>query len=858
MPSSIQSSQPGAPLVAPLAHFGREDLAVAGGKAANLGELLRAGFDVPPGFVITTAAYDLLLASGGLQIRLRDLLASLQPSDAGSMALASRELCAMIEHAPVPEELVQEIFSSYHTLGGGAVAVRSSATAEDLPGAAFAGQQETFLNIMGERPLLDAVRACWASLWSERAVLYRVRQGVEQASVKLAVVVQQMVPADVAGVMFTANPVSGARDELVIDASRGLGEAVVSGMVTPDHFVLNKGSRRIKVQRAGRQEVIIRPKAGGGTEQITPAGEKYATAVLSSPAVRELARLGVAIEQHYAVPQDIEWAWIKDGALSGKFQILQARPMTALPEPLKTRVSGPMRLVLPMLAEMWTVRPYPLDMTTFTGALERSIGNFLAEMIGKSAPDPDQALVEEDGVVVCFQPPAVHPSPGMFITPWVTFWRTRHNDPSKWEQDPLVAEVRQQGRELNGRDPVQLSWVQNIEMIHQALRLIPRAMLLRERYVPQAILGLGGLWLLLKLTRHGNQMGALLGGVETKTTETNRALQSLAAQIRGDALLREQFTRSQVGELQSNLAGSETGRTFLKRFAAFLEEYGHRETALTISQGAWSDQPQVVLDILKAQAAAQPKLPESYQAWKRVRDELLAHSILGKRPLRGTFLKTLSAGRALIQIREDTHFYATHAQPPVRRAALELGRRLKDAGLLEEKEDILHLRLEELEELGQPWPPDRATRERIRALVRQRRAKREALAATPMVDPRLQAAEPTAHPHEDVLLSGSPGSPGVASGPARIVREPSDFGKLRPGDILVAPITNPAWTPLFQIAAAVVVDAGSAASHAAIVAREYGVPAVMGTQNGTQKLSDDQWIQVDGSRGLVFKREKPV
>jgi pyruvate,water dikinase len=183
---------------------------------------------------------------------------------------------------------------------------------------------------------------------------------------------------------------------------------------------------------------------------------------------------------------------------------------------------------------------------------------------------------------------------------------------------------------------------------------------------------------------------------------------------------------------------------------------------------------------------------------------------------------------------------------------------LKDAGVLDQAEDILHLRLEEIEGLGQPWPPPAELRDRIRNLVDQRRLKREALAGTPMVDPRLLAIEPAARPNGDVILSGSPGSPGLASGPARIVNDSSEFGKLRPGDILIAPITNPSWTPLFQIAAGVVVDTGSAASHAAIVAREYGVPAVMGTLTGTKQLKDDQWIRVDGSHGLVLKGEKPV
>ena len=242
----------------------------------------------------------------------------------------SQHIQGLLQQVLIPEEIVERILRAYREPGHGAVAVRSSATAEDLPEAAFAGQQETFLNIVGEEQLLGAVRACWASLWSERALLYRERLKIEQSTVKLAVVVQKIVPADVAGVMFTANPVSGERNELIVDASPGLGEAVVSGMVTPDHFVVNKRSRQIVEQRIGKREVIIRPKIEGGTEQVHPEVETT-QAALPSQALRKLSKLGISIERHYGAPQDIEWAWVRNGREPGKFFILQTRPMTALP-----------------------------------------------------------------------------------------------------------------------------------------------------------------------------------------------------------------------------------------------------------------------------------------------------------------------------------------------------------------------------------------------------------------------------------------------------------------------------------------------------------------------------------------------
>lgn len=854
MSMSIQSRDDPLPLVAPLDRFDHTHLNLAGGKGANLGELVRAGFDIPPGFVITTAAYDLLLQKDGLRERIIDLLAILDSDDPASVARVSQRIQQVLQSTSIPELVSVEVVNSYRQMGNGAVAVRSSATAEDLPGAAFAGQQETLLNISGEQALLDAVQACWASLWSERAVAYRVHQGVDQTNVKLAVVVQQMVPADAAGVMFTADPVSGARDVLVIDANPGLGEAVVSGMVTPDHFVVKKRSQRVIGQSIGRREAIVRLKAEGGTERIASTDGQVTAPALPPPAIRRLAQLGIQIEQHYGTPQDIEWAWVSNGTRIGKIRILQARPMTALPEPLK--VSGPMRLVIPMLAEMWPSRPYPLDMTTFTGTAEGAIGNFLVLMIGRNAPDPNKILVEEDGVVMRFEPPAFHPTPGMLVSPWLALWRTRSYDPTRWQADPLLAEVLRRASELEGIDVHALPWKQNIETLHEALALIPEVMLLRERYLPQALFSLGVLWFLLALARRSDQLGSLLSGIETKTAETNRALESLAAEIRANEALRDLFTRNESGQLHSVLQRSTEGQAFLRHFTTFLAQYGHREIALTISQGTWKDKPEAALGILKVLAATEPRQETNNdQSWEIRRDEILAHSVLGTRPLRKLFLKTLTNARCVFQIREDTHFYATLVQPLVRRLTLELGLRLERLGALDSAADVFHLKLEELEPLGEAWPPSAETLVQISSLVARRKAKRESLGTKPMFNPRLLATEPRALAGEKVILSGSAGSPGVAVGPARIVCDSSEFGKLQPGDVLVAPVTNPAWTPLFQRSVAVVVDTGSSASHAAIVAREYGIPAVMGTVDGTQKLHDGQWVRVDGSRALVLEAE---
>src|SRR5574341_2689918 len=347
MDRASNSTEHEALLAAPLDHFGRADLGQAGGKAANLGELIRAGFPVPAGFVVTTTAYDQFVAHNGLREKIASTLNKQENNGAA--------IRAAFENALIPPEVEQAVLEVYQVIKPHTVAVRSSATAEDLPEAAFAGQQDTYLNVIGADALWDAVRRCWASLWSDRAIAYRQRLGLDQQAVKIAVVVQRMAPAEAAGVLFTASTVTGARDEMMIEATPGLGEALVSGLVTADHFILRKQRRgwRIAERRAGRREVIVRPRSEGGVEHV----EGQATAdvpALPDRALHQLANIGVVIQRHFGSPQDIEWAWA-----DGRAYILQARPITALPSP-PPQANRVVRLLASNFGEMLPVRPYPL------------------------------------------------------------------------------------------------------------------------------------------------------------------------------------------------------------------------------------------------------------------------------------------------------------------------------------------------------------------------------------------------------------------------------------------------------------------------------------------------------------------
>ena len=810
------------PLVLPLTAVGANDVWVAGGKGANLGELTRAGFAVPAGFVVTTDAY--AGATAGL-----DIAGWHAAGEAGSIRTG-------VESVAVPEELRTLIVRAYGELGAGQVAVRSSATAEDLPGAAFAGQQDTVLGVVGVEAVIDAVRRCWASLWTDRAIAYRKRLGIGPDEVRIAVVVQTLVDADMAGVLFTADPVTGDRDRTVIDASAGLGESVVSGLVTPDHYLLDRDGS-ILDWTPGRSEVVILPSADGVRRET---GSATGEPLLDAGSVASLARLGAAVAAHFGRPQDIEWA-----IAGGRIVVLQSRPMTALPPP-PLRLNPIQKRAAAVLLDYLPVRPYPLDVTTWWRHGPAGLMLSVVRGIGIRI-DEAGLLPEVDGVVDRFVPPMPRVTLKTATAPFRLLSRARRFDPATWRTDQRYLRFEASVDALRKAVPERMPWGALVRLPGRVFQAIAPITGLRSDYLPGAGLAVGRLVLLLTLLRRRQLLGDLLVGARTRTTDGNDALARLAAVVRESPALSAVFAGTDPAGIEAALAGLDGGAGFRVAFAEFLDEFGHRETVSPVlaSSPTWSEQPVVALGLIAVLASAEDAdRPDRAAIAER---EMFRHPLLADTTRRRRARRILERAREGIRFREDSHFEFMRLLPPLRGALLEIGRRLAAAGILAAADEVFHLRFEEIEAIADPTRMPTAQSVRIRTAVRTRAARRDEMASVKLID--LSQVYPA--PTGGVLVQGSPASGGVATGRVRVIRESTDFGSLLPGEILVCPYTNPSWTPLFQRAAAVVVDSGGVASHAAIVAREYGIPAVMGTGTATSLLSTGQQVTVNGNTGAV-------
>ncbi|MFC7243859.1 PEP/pyruvate-binding domain-containing protein [Catellatospora aurea] len=889
---------PATDLVLDFADIDAEMLAVVGGKAGNLGVLTRAGLPVPPGLCLTTEAYRVVAGTAHLD-EIHEALARTAPTDVPALtALAGRAREALLA-APIPADIAAAVAAGYARLGDDVpVAVRSSATAEDLPFASFAGQQDTYLNIVGEDAVVDAVRRCWASLWTDRAVVYRATNDIDNRTVRLAVVVQRMVDSAVAGVLFTANPVTGRRRQAVIDASPGLGEAVVSGAVNPDHFVVDTANAAILDRRLGDKRLAVRSLPGGGTEHVTlPAGGD--TACVTDAQVLALAALGDRVEAHYGTPQDTEWAIDGDGVL----WLTQARPITTL-FPLPEHAPAPgtdTRAYFCFSVAQGLYRPItPMGMAAF-----RVLASSAARLFGFGVADPlaGPAVFAPAGQRVFIDvTTAVRSSMGRTLLPKILgvmearsaaiflnlfedprFSNTRpsrlpfvrrvgavaaqHRVPLKLvgalvKPQRGLAAVDRVGVELERRlaAPEQASAAQRLDFVETVLgtEIVP----LLPRVMPVAAAGFAALGIADKLLGSAAAVGdvqAVLRGIpHNVTTDMDLELWHLAVRLRADEATARLFGSAKVDELAHRYGAGTMPAAAQTGIAEFLARYGHRAVAeIDMGMPRWSDDPRYILGVLANYLRMDPAdgaalTPDRLFAQGAAEAEAMVETLAGRAAersrLRGKVVRTmLGRARMLAGVRELPKYYMVRIIAACRQQVALVGAELAKEGRLRQADDVFFLDLAEARAALSGTDQRDLVEARRRAYDEELR--RRHIPRVLLSDGTEPQAKPTAGSADGALV-GTPASAGRVTGTARVILDPVG-AHLEPGEILVAPSTDPGWTPLFLTAGGLVMEMGGANSHGAVVAREYGIPAVVGVPDATHLIATGQQIAVDGAAGTI-------
>jgi pyruvate,water dikinase len=868
----------------PFQQLGKNDIPTSGGKGANLGEMATAGFPVPPGFVLTTAAYDAFVQAHGLQQQIIDLASKVSAVDPQSGEDASAAIKQLFLAPDMPEVIRVALLSAYADLtrdGETAVAVRSSATAEDLPEASFAGQQETYLNIQGDSALLEAVRECWASLWTARAISYRMRQDIDSATVSLAVVVQQLIPADSAGILFTANPVDGERDQIVINATWGLGEAIVGGQVTPDTVIVDKSDQQILSKETATKTIMTVRTDNGTAERPVPQAQQNQPVIDDATAV-ELARCGAQIEAHYGLPLDIEWA-----IAGGEITILQARPITNLPPaPLKdVRWEPPRPGTIWMRRQVVEHMPEPLsplfDELYLQNGLDHSMESlavFLSDLSGVEInlwdyiDPPFAATINGYAYSTAsfkFGPMLFPMALRLYIS--VLPKMIRHLVP-RWRDESLPGYraiiEHWKGIDLpNAPDEELLRGVRELAMqdaIYWFAAAVPLGLARMsdaalDRFLKSVSVGRG--------SASGQRLtsGSLLRGFPSKAAEAQAQLEAIARDIDDFDTLRALVLDTPAARLLPTLAAFPEGQTIMDGLQRYLETYGHQIYNLDFAVPTLADDPLPVLLSLQMAVAHPERDARARQAaLTEERDALVARTEHRLNPIqRPIFRRLLGWAQRYSPYREEALFYVGAAWPTLRRLALELGQRLTRAGSLDTPDDVFYLESAELADASDARA-NGTSRPELAKLAREQRTLRE---ARKRLDPPLSVPpdgrmkfgpidmgmfEPKPRTvNTGPTLEGFAVSPGQVTAPASIIRSPEDFDKMVPDSVLVCTTTTPAWTPLFARAKGLVTDIGGALAHGSIVAREYGIPAVMGTGEATQRIENGQLVRVDGDRGTV-------
>jgi phosphoenolpyruvate synthase/pyruvate phosphate dikinase len=853
-----------------LEHIDRTNIDLVGGKGANLGELSRlAGIRVPAGFCVTTTAFrrivDQAPAIGGLL----DRLASLTADDRDPIRKLSGELRRTIVATAIPDDLHDALTRALSRLGADdAWAVRSSATAEDLPGASFAGQHDTYLNVRGEQVVVQHIRRCWASLFSERAVTYRICHGIDHRKIDMAVVVQKMVLARASGIVFTADPVTSNRKVAAIEAGFGLGEALVSGLASPDRYKVRCG--RILEKTIASKALATCAVEAGGTEERAIDPSQQTEQVLTDAQILELERLAREIERHFGQPQDIEWCLVDD-----TLHIVQSRPITTL-YPIPGPSDDDNRVYLSVGHQQMMTDPMkPLGLSVFqltaAGPMHAAGGRlFVDPTKALAAPASRDVLLENMGradplmrdaiATILERGDFIAPAPGGSTAP-----RPGLGLDAQVEDDPAIAAeliarseaaVEQLARDIQTKRGTDL-----FDLILADIALL-KQLLFDPRNIGAVMAAVNATaWINDRMQVWLGERSAaniLSQSVANNiTSEMGLALMEVADVIRPYPEVVAALQRADHDGFLDDLAPLAGGPQARDAIRAYLDRYGMRCAGeIDITRPRWSEKPTTLIPLILrnvqqfAPGAGARRFAQGLQeALQR------AQALLGRlQELQDGEHKASEARRMIDRLRNFLGYREYPKYSIVRRYYIYKQALLREAGLLvqagviADREDIYYLTFAELREVVHTHQLDGE-------LVRRRKAEHER--NRQLTPPRVITSDGEivtgSYKRADLpagALAGLAVSSGIVEGRARVLADMADTD-LEPGDILVTTFTDPSWTPLFVSIKGLVTEVGGLMTHGAVIAREYGLPAVVGVEHATRRIRDGQRVRVHGTDGYV-------
>jgi pyruvate,water dikinase len=856
----------------------RTKLMVVGGKGANLGELARVeGIRVPDGFCISTEAFKRVIEEAPSINELLDRLSLLKAVDRDKIGELGGEIRGVIEGIDIPQDISEAITRSLSRLGEeDAYAVRSSATAEDLPTASFAGQQDTYLNIVGKEAILKHVSMVWASLYTERAIIYRIQNGFEHRNVDLAVIVQKMVFSQAAGIMFTADPVTYNRKVLSIDASFGLGEALVSGLVNADIYRVRNGT--IINKKIATKKVAIYALMGGGTKEEEIESEWQNRQALTDQQILELEHIGRKIEEHFGCPQDIEWS-----LADGTFYIVQSRPITTLfPIPEANDRENHVYLSVGH-QQMMTDPMKPLGLTLWQLIAARPMfsagGRLFVDVTHQlAAPASREALLSGMGqhdplmkdalMTIIERGDIIRSLPDEKKVPGATEGNratTSADSQPQIEYDPVIVadlikrnetsveELKRGIQTKSGSDLLDfiLEDIQELKRINfdPHSSAVFMAAMSASAWINEKM----NEWLGEK-----NAADVLSQSVPNNiTSEMGLALLDVADVIRPYPEVIEYLQHVKDDNFLDELLTLDGGKETRDAIDAFLDKYGMRCSGeIDITRARWSERPATLIPtILSYIENFEPGA--SHRIFEQGRQEALSKEaeLLGRskqlpdgeQKAKETERK-ISLMRNYIGYREYPKYGIVSRLFVYKQALLKEAERVVQAGVIHEKEDIYYLTFEELREVVR-------TNKRDYGIIRKRKDEYklyERLTPPRVItsDGEIPVGQYKRHNLPAGAIVGLPVSSGVVEGRARVILKMED-AELEDGDVLVTAFTDPSWTPLFLSIKGLVTEVGGLMTHGAVIAREYGLPAVVGVENATKVIKDGQRIRVNGTEGYV-------